>query len=242
MSLKVILGEISGTNLLGDTAGLISLDICLSKLVEDEGLSRVDVTHDTNNWAAQFLCTFGLLLGLSCGKKGELAGSSVVSAISVENCARLSSTLVFVGTLLLLATFLSHSFDLFFLAFVGFLFVGGELLVLTHGNGDVLALSFLSQRLCHILDRIFPVVELGLIVLGYGSVLLGRGRRRFALLHIIDCRGGGVGFHSGVSRSTFSFIRLSIAISSALLTFVLLFVLDDLATLGRIRVIVSLSS
>ena len=154
----------------------------------------------------------------------------------------MSGSFVLVGTLLFFATFFSYSFDLFLLAFLSFLFVRGELLVLTHGDGDVLALSFLGKRLGHIFDRVLPVIELGLVVLGCGSVFLGGGRRRFALLYILDCRGGGVGFHSGVSGSACRLFRLRISVSSCLLVFVLFFIFDDLAALGCIWVVVCISS
>lgn len=52
---NIVSREIRGTDLLSDTAGLASLHICLSELVEDQRLTRIYVTEDANDWATQ-LC------------------------------------------------------------------------------------------------------------------------------------------------------------------------------------------
>ena len=84
MLLEILRGEVSGTDLLGDTSGLIGLDICLSQFVQDQGFACIDVTHDANNRAAQFLCSLLLLSLLSCFKKGHLTCSAVTSTCIVH--------------------------------------------------------------------------------------------------------------------------------------------------------------
>jgi hypothetical protein len=46
---KSALWEISGTNLLGNTTGLTSLDISSSELIENQSLAGIDVTKNTKN-------------------------------------------------------------------------------------------------------------------------------------------------------------------------------------------------
>jgi len=78
MFLKVIFREVSGTDLLSDTSSFIRLYVGLSQLIQDKRLSRVDVTHNTNNGTTQFLGTLGLLFSPSRFKQGKLASSSLV--------------------------------------------------------------------------------------------------------------------------------------------------------------------
>ena len=62
--LQIVRREVSGTNLLRDTASFVGLDISLAQLVENQSLARVDVTHDTDDGAAQlggFLALLSLL-------------------------------------------------------------------------------------------------------------------------------------------------------------------------------------
>ena len=62
---EVFPGEIRGTDLLSDTASFASLHVGLAQLVKDQRLARVDVAHDANDGAAQFLWLL-LLLKVGC--------------------------------------------------------------------------------------------------------------------------------------------------------------------------------
>jgi len=106
MLLKILRREVSGTDLLGDTASLIGLDICFSQFVQDQGLARIDVTHNADNRATQFLCSLLLLSFLSCFKKGYLTGSAVASTCIVHGRGASTSASFF---LLLLTLFLPFS-------------------------------------------------------------------------------------------------------------------------------------
>ena len=67
MILKVFFREVSGTDLLSDSTGFVSLDIGFSEFIKNKCLARVDVTHDTDDGTAQLLCSasFTIFL-LSC--------------------------------------------------------------------------------------------------------------------------------------------------------------------------------
>ena len=52
MMRQVLLREVRRANLLRDTTSFIRLNVRLSQLVKDERLSRVDVTHDTDDRAS----------------------------------------------------------------------------------------------------------------------------------------------------------------------------------------------
>ena len=64
VALKIFGREVGGTDLLSDTTCLTSLDFCLSELVKDKRFSRIDVTHDTHDWTAEFACFSTLLIAL----------------------------------------------------------------------------------------------------------------------------------------------------------------------------------
>ena len=76
--LQVLLREVSGTDLLSDTTGFIGLHIRLSQLIQDEGLTCVDVTHDANDWTAKLSSIFRLLSFLSRLQKCQLSCSTLL--------------------------------------------------------------------------------------------------------------------------------------------------------------------
>lgn len=49
MFLQVLLWEVGGTDLLSDSTRLVCLYVSLSQTVKNQGFSRVDVTHDTDD-------------------------------------------------------------------------------------------------------------------------------------------------------------------------------------------------
>ena len=59
--LQIVRREVGGTNLLSDTASFVSLHISLAQLVENQCLACVDVTHDTDDGAAQLGGFFAFL-------------------------------------------------------------------------------------------------------------------------------------------------------------------------------------
>ena len=103
--LKVIFWEVSSTNLLSDTSCFIGLNVCFSELIKDKRLTRVYMTHDTNDGTTQFLSRLGFTSVLPRLEQGELTGSSrcgirastsAIESIACQDFLLSSSALLFI--------------------------------------------------------------------------------------------------------------------------------------------------
>ena len=61
MVLQILFWEVSCTDLLRDTTGFTCLHLRPPQLIKDQRLSRIDVTHDADDWATKLF-----VLVLSC--------------------------------------------------------------------------------------------------------------------------------------------------------------------------------
>lgn len=94
MFLKIIPWEVSRSDLLGNTTGFTGLNVGTTKLVQNEGLTSVDVTQDANNWAAKLLLKFNTSSLASCesllplSKQLPLAFPSILSVLVISHIER----------------------------------------------------------------------------------------------------------------------------------------------------------
>lgn len=125
------LWEVGGTNLLGNTTSLASLNVGPSQFIENEGLSGIDVAKNAENRASQlegsllllllrfddFLLS-GFLLCLQFGKSLCSSGGSALALGSLTKYVATCKLLLFLGSLESILDFL------LVLALLGKLFLG----------------------------------------------------------------------------------------------------------------------
>jgi hypothetical protein len=128
------LGEVSGSDLLSDTAGFAGLYVSSSQFIKNQGFSSVDVAQNTQDRAAQLHCWLlllqlilldfllsGLLLGL---KLGNPLFPIELGALALDSLTEDVTSTLF----LLLLALLDCSLDL--LSVLSSLLFGGHLVVL----------------------------------------------------------------------------------------------------------------
>lgn len=145
-------GEVGGTDLLCDTSSLIGLHIGLPELVQDQRLTRIDVTHDADDRAPQrfaYLCC-------AATRSAHSPLRHILLAIHVKQVGLIR--FLFHGGLLLSLGFgfcRSSGRGGSFIIQLGFLIRRIELFIELR---QVAPLSeFLLNLLLHLIDVLFPV-------------------------------------------------------------------------------------